>query len=194
MDRVELGKTLGLEPFPVEAPDGVSPRCPAAHLHTERLQDHLPPARFTHTWPTRPAVSRRDHQPTRCLLPQPFSPLGNHPKNHRACLWGEKPTGGWEREALWLSISSDLPEPEPLWQLLGPGWGQASGQPGLARNPRSSPGARSRSSPPIPIRAGARSGGAQGGRRRGRGGSERDEQPYRRRYLYNRSDEFLIVA
>lgn len=178
----------------MEAPDGVSPRCPAAHLHTEQLQDHLPPARFTHTWPTRPAVSRRDHQPTRCLLPQPFSPLGNHPKTHRACLWGEKPTGGREGEALWLSISSDLPEPEPLWQLLGPGWGQALGQPGLARNPRSSPGARSRSSPPIPIRAGARSGGAQGGRRRGRGGSERDEQPYRRRYLYNRSDEFLIVA
>lgn len=134
------------------------------------------------------------HQRTRCLLAQPFSPLGNHPKTHRACLWGEKPTGGREGEALWLSISSDLPEPEPLWQLLGPGWGQALGQPGLARNPRSSPGARSRSSPPIPIRAGARSGGAQGGRRRGRGGSERDEQPYRRRYLYNRSDEFLIVA
>lgn len=49
MDRVELGKTLGLEPFQVEAPDGVSPRCPAVHLHTEQQQDHLPPARFTHT-------------------------------------------------------------------------------------------------------------------------------------------------
>lgn len=112
------------------------------------------------------------HQRTRCLLAQPFSPLGNHPKNHHACPWGEKPTGGWEGEALWLSISSDLPEPEPLWQLLGPGWGQASGQPGLARNPRSSPGARSRSSPLLPPPSPSARGRAAGARREEGAGAE----------------------
>lgn len=121
--------------------------------------------------PQNQQFSGGDHQRTRCLLAQPFSPLGNHPKNHRARPWGEKPTGGWEGEALWLSISSDLPEPEPLWQLLGPGWGQASGQPGLARNPRSSPGALPELPPAPPPSPSAR-GRAAGARREEGAGAE----------------------